>query len=397
MTSASKRSLRWLAATTTFVLTAAACSVGSDDADTGTRPDSTTAATLADEPPATTVTPPAEPATTAPSAEPAGEAPPRTDAPTTIAAPEAAGIDIASFEQFALPDYAAAALDDGYSSYLVEVEPGVNVHVLEVGSGYPVYLQHGAPTSGFLYRKIAELLPPNQLRVIMPTMVGLGFSSQVPAEQHTLDNHVRWMNEALTQLDLDELIYVGHDWGGPVGLGALERSPELLAGAVLLNTALGAPTEPVELNPQLQALLTPLPADAELALSVAIFDQLPGAQNDPDSLSPDVLDLYRRPVAESDNPIGPLSILRMAATGPEHPTAEVLRAIDAYVAQLDIPAEIVWGVNDPLLGTRLDGMRAAFPNAPVTETDSGHFLQEEVDSPEAIAAAIQRIREQVSA
>lgn len=319
------------------------------------------------------------------------------DQQTTTTASEPTGVDSTSFEPFPLPDYAAAAIDDNYASYLIEVEPGVDVHVLEVGSGYPVYLQHGAPTSGFLYRKIADLLPPDQFRIIMPTMVGLGFSSQVSAEEHTLDNHARWMNEALNQLELDELIYVGHDWGGPVGLGALERSPELLAGAVLLNTAFGAPTGPVELNPQLQAILAPLPSDAELALSVSVFDQLPPAQNDPDSLSSDVLDLYRRPVAESDNPIGPLSILRMAATGPEHPTAEVLRAIDAYIAQLDVPAEIVWGVNDPILGSGLPGVMAVFPNAPVTRTDSGHFLQEEGDSPEEIAAAIQRVHERVQA
>lgn len=309
--------------------------------------------------------------------------------------PESGDVGIAAFEPLLLPDYAAAVIDDDYASYLIEVEPGIDVHVLEVGSGYPVYLQHGAPTSGLLYRKVVELLPPDQFRIIMPTMVGLGFSSQVPAGQHTLDNHVRWINEALNQLELEELIYVGHDWGGPVGMGALERSPGLLAGAVLLNTVFGAPTGPVELNPQLQALLAPLPADAELTVSVSLFDQLPAAQNDPASLSPDVIDLYRRPIAESDNPIGPLAVFRMAATGPEHPTAEVLRAIDAYTAQLDVPAEIVWGTNDPVLGNRLPSVMAAFPDAPVTETDAGHFLQEEGDSPKEIAAAIQRVHEQV--
>ncbi len=327
----------------------------------------------------------------------AGDGDTELEQPTATAEPEPAGVDIASFEQFPLPDYAAAALDGDYASYLIEVEPGIDVHVLEIGSGYPVYLQHGAPTSGFLYRKVAELLPSDQFRIIMPTMVGLGFSSQPGAEEHTLDNHVRWMNEALKQLDVDEVIYVGHDWGGPVGMGALERSPELLAGAVLLNTAFGAPTGPVELNPQLQALLAPLPADAERAATVSIFDQLPAIQSDPASLSPDVLDLYRRPIAESDNPIGPLAILRMAATGPEHPTAEVLRTIDAYITQVDVPAEIVWGVNDPVLGDGLPGVMAAFPNAPVTRTDSGHFLQEEVDSPAEIAAAIRRVHEEVQA
>ena len=56
---------------------------------------------------------------------------------------------------------------------------------------------------------------------------------------------------------------------------------------------------------------------------------------------------------------------------------------------LDIPAELVWGMNDPILGRGLPFMQEMFPTAPVTETEAGHFLQEEV--PEIIAAALMRI------
>ena len=96
-------------------------------------------------------------------------------------------LEAGSFEAFPLPDYAAEFVDDEYKSYLVEVEPGIKVHILEVGSGYPVYMQHGVPTSGFLYRKVADRLPRDEFRVIMPTLVGLGFSSKVPASQHRHD------------------------------------------------------------------------------------------------------------------------------------------------------------------------------------------------------------------
>ena len=65
-------------------------------------------------------------------------------------------LDAGDFEAFPLPDYAAKFLADEYKSYFVEVEPGIKVHVLEVGSGFPVFLQHGNPTSGFLYRKVVD-------------------------------------------------------------------------------------------------------------------------------------------------------------------------------------------------------------------------------------------------
>ena len=306
-------------------------------------------------------------------------------------------LEVGTFEAFPLPDYAAKFIDDGYKSYLVEVEPGIKIHVLEVGTGYPVYMQHGAPTSGFLYRKVVEELPRDQFRIIMPTMVGLGFSSQVPASQHTFDNHTRWMNEALNQLALDELIYVGHDWGGPIGMGTLARSPELLKGAVILNTAFGAPTENGTLPTQLKVIKTPVVGEILLEGLVSIFDQLASLQADPESISADVVDLYERPVRDNGDAKGPLAIVRMAADGPDHPTAEALRGIDSYIEGLDVPAAIVWGVNDSILGMRLSEMIDNFPNAHVTETSAGHFLQEEGDTPEAIAVSVMRVYGQIQA
>jgi len=46
-------------------------------------------------------------------------------------------------------------------------------------------------------------------------------------------------------------------------------------------------------------------------------------------------------------------------------------------------------MNDPILGRALPVMQANFPDAPVTKTTAGHFLQEEV--PQEIAEAIQRV------
>ena len=56
-------------------------------------------------------------------------------------------LDAGDFEAFPLPDYAASKVNDEYKSYFVEVEPGIKVHVLEVGSGLPVFLQHGNPAA----------------------------------------------------------------------------------------------------------------------------------------------------------------------------------------------------------------------------------------------------------
>ena len=302
-------------------------------------------------------------------------------------------LDAGTFEAFLLPDYAAKHITDEYKSYFVEVEPGIKVHVLEVGSGFPVFLQHGNPTSGFLYRKVAEKLPTDRVRVIMPTLVGLGFSGKIPASQHTLDNHIRWINSVLEQLELTELVYVGQDWGGPIGMGALAQSPGLIKGAVVLNTGFNAPTEPMNLSRAHATVKTPVVGELLLEVFISIFDQLHRMQGDPDSIPAEVAKLYAKPVLESGNAKAPLAMMRMVPDGPDHPSTPAMRVIERYVQGLDIPAEIVWGMNDPILAKGLPFMKLNFPDAPVTETEGGHFLQEEV--PVEIASALLRVIDQI--
>ena len=297
---------------------------------------------------------------------------------------------VGEFEAFPLPNYAAAVVSDDYKSYFIEVEPGIKIHVLEVGQGYPVYLQHGNPTSGLLYRKVAAMLPLGRVRVIMPTMVGLGYSTKIPASEHTLDNHMRWMNRVLTTLGLTEAVYAGQDWGGPVGMGALSLSPGVLKGAVVMNTGFRAPRTPMDLSRAHALVKTPLVGELVVeAMSPVFFTRLAQVQGDPATISPRVIDLYRRPLEDSGNAKATLALMRMVADGPDHASSPALRHIERYVEGLDIPVELVWGMNDPILGRGLPLMQKMFPTAPVIETEAGHFLQEEV--PEIIAAALLRI------
>jgi haloalkane dehalogenase len=285
-------------------------------------------------------------------------------------------------------------VDSNYKSYFIEVEPGLKVHVIEVGEGFPVFLMHGNPTSGFLYRKVVEKLPLNKVRVIMPTSLGLGFSSKIPASEHTAENHIYWINKVLRQLELKELVYAGQDWGGPIGMGALSLSPELLKGAVLLNTGFNAPKVNADLSPAHALVKTPVIGELLLEVVFSIFERLKSVQGNPDSWTSEVAELYGRPVYESGNSKAPLAMMRMVPDGPNHPSAPSMRLVEEYVNTLEIPAEIVWGENDPILGRALPIMQQNFPNARLTKTTAGHFLQEEV--PNEIAEALIRVIEEIT-
>ena len=129
------------------------------------------------------------------------------------------------------------------------------------------------------------------------------------------------------------------------------------------------------------------------AMSPLFFMRLAEVQGDPATMSSHVMDLYQRPLQDSGNAKATLALMGLVADAPDHASSPALRHIERYVEGLDIPVELIWGINDPILGRGLPVMQTMFPNAPVNETEAGHFLQEEV--PEIISAAVLCIIERV--
>ena len=118
---------------------------------------------------------------------------------------------------------------------------GRQFHIMETGQGTPVFALHGNPTWSFLYRKVMQRLLNQPIRFIAPDLLGLGFSERIPATDHQLALHGRAVGALLDALDLEKFIFVGQDWGGPIGLSALADRTDRLAGLVILNTVVGPP------------------------------------------------------------------------------------------------------------------------------------------------------------
>ena len=54
-------------------------------------------------------------------------------------------IDGQTFEAFPLPDYVTSIAGGDYLSYLIEVEPGIKIHMLEIGRGFPLSYSTATP------------------------------------------------------------------------------------------------------------------------------------------------------------------------------------------------------------------------------------------------------------
>jgi haloalkane dehalogenase len=284
-----------------------------------------------------------------------------------------------------LPSWIAKELP--FTRYRVAVDDGLHMHVMETGRGRPVLMVHGNPTWGFLYRKVAMCLQGQRLRLIMPDLVGFGLSDK-PRDfsMHTIRNHSKWLGSLIDQLDLEEVILVCQDWGGAIGVHAFTTRQDRLAAMVVLNTVLDAPSP--GFKPTAFHRFSHIPVISDFVFRVLPLPQaaLHLAQGDKSTIRGNVARAYRYPLRHIRDRVAPLATARMAVHDMDHPSIPALEECAAFVRSFDGPKAMVWGRRDPILARALKRTKALLGDPPVTETQAGHFLQEEV--PEEIAAAV---------
>ncbi len=288
----------------------------------------------------------------------------------------------------AMPAWLAAQLP--FERYAVEVD-GHRVHVMEAGDprGRPVLMLHGNPTWGFLWRRVASALQGTPLRLIMPDIVGLGLSDKPRhARFHQLDAHGRILAGLIDRLSLEDLIFVGQDWGGPIGLYALAERPRL-HGLVLLNTVVGPPRPGFRSTGFHKFARMPLVSDLAFRALKLPQRALWAAQGDKRSIRGQVARAYRWPLRRMRDNVAPLALARMVPDSLEHATIPALARCQTVIESFKGPAAIVWGDRDPVLGKVRTHIERLLPRARVTRTQAGHFLQEEV--PGDIADAIRHV------
>jgi haloalkane dehalogenase len=268
--------------------------------------------------------------------------------------------------------------------------PGGTMAWVESGRGRDVVCVHGNPTWSFLWRKVMSALDGQRLRILAPDLLGCGRSSKPRAVSwHTLDRHAQALSSWMEARRLVDPVLVVQDWGGPIGLFAAARAPSIPFAAVcILNTGVILPRQFRGTSFHRLARL-PLLAPVlfrGLGFPLGVLDRV---QGDRRSISGDVARAYRWPFRRPADRAAPLGMARMVPDAPGHPSVPGLRAAEAWIRAFPGPVELVWGRRDPLLGKALHRHAEQLPRARVTETDAGHFLQEEV--PDIIARSIRRL------
>jgi pimeloyl-ACP methyl ester carboxylesterase len=96
-------------------------------------------------------------------------------------------------------------------------------------------LVHGAWHGGWCWRKVAPILRAAGHDVYTPTLTGLGERAHLATPDIDLDTHIRDISAVFFYEDLENVILVGHSYGGMVVGGVAPQVVARLAGVIYLD------------------------------------------------------------------------------------------------------------------------------------------------------------------
>jgi pimeloyl-ACP methyl ester carboxylesterase len=102
-------------------------------------------------------------------------------------------------------------------------------------------LQHGAWHGGWCWSRVAEPLRAAGHRVYTPTHTGLGERSHLISKNITLDVVVQDLVNVFEWEELNDVILVGHSFGGIASTGAADRIPKRIRHIVYLDSLILQP------------------------------------------------------------------------------------------------------------------------------------------------------------
>jgi haloalkane dehalogenase len=256
------------------------------------------------------------------------------------------------------------------------------IHYIDEGSGPPILLCHGNPTWSFLYRDIIVALR-DRFRCIAPDYIGFGLSERPAGFGYKIDEHAQLVGEFVDHLGLDGYLYMGQDWGGPIGLAVAVERADRVRGIILGNTWFW-PADTLSTKAFSRIMSSPPLQYAILRRNFFVERLIPaGTEKRP---SDAVMAHYR---AVQPSPAARLGVAEMPKQIlAAHPLlARLAREVPAKLGAK--PALLVWGMKDFAFrpGPTIPRMRATFPDHVLVELPKAkHFIQE--DAPDQIAAAI---------
>ncbi|WP_067831032.1 haloalkane dehalogenase [Nocardia inohanensis] len=264
------------------------------------------------------------------------------------------------------------------------------INYTDTGSGdIPVVFLHGNPTSSYIWRNVIPHTS-GETRALAPDLIGMGASGKPDSDYRFVD-HARYLDAWFDALDLDQVIIVGHDWGGALGMHWAARHPGRVRGIAVMETFL-RPLAWSEMPPTGAELFRRFrsPEGEEMVLEKNMFIEfnLPASTR---TLSLEALEEYRKPYPTPESRKPMLVWPREFPLGGE--PADVVELIENYgrwmaespeVPKLVLAVEHGVGLGSPEM---MDWAEKTFAAVEIGDIGpAGHHCPE--DQPDAIGKAV---------
>jgi pimeloyl-ACP methyl ester carboxylesterase len=94
---------------------------------------------------------------------------------------------------------------------------------------------HGAWSAGWAWKKMHPLMSAAGIRLITPTLTGLGERDHLANRSVDLETHIRDLLGVIKYEELDRFVLLGHSYGGMVATAVADRVPERISQLVYLD------------------------------------------------------------------------------------------------------------------------------------------------------------------
>ncbi len=263
---------------------------------------------------------------------------------------------------------------------------------VEAGSGDPIVLLHGNPTSSYLWRNVIPHLEPLG-RCIAPDLIGMGDSDKLDPsgpDRYRFVEHRRYLDALLESLGVRQSVtFVIHDWGSALGFDWANRHRDAVKGIAYMEAIvrpLTWSTWPDAARQLFQAFRSPAGEEMVLENNVFVDRMLPGSIQR--KLSDAEMTVYRRPYLEAGESRRPTLTWPRQIPIEDDPkdVCEIVAAYAAWLPKSDGPKLFVNAEPGAILiGEQREFCRSWRNQTEVTVAGI-HFVQE--DSPDEIGTAI---------
>ena len=273
--------------------------------------------------------------------------------------------------------------------------PGVRIHYVDetpdAAKPETVLCLHGHPTWSYLFRRTIPRLVAAGYRTVALDLPGFGKSDKpVDESAFTVESLRASVVDLIERLDLDDIVAMGHDWGGTLALTLPHALPGRIAGLAIMNCVL--PTGDRRL---------PEGALGWRAFNAANPDlNVPGLMAKANRiLTFGECRAYGAPFPDAAHKAAVRALPALLSEDRDSPGAALLREARAWLMESwNGAAQIVWGMRDPVYGhsalRRLHALLPASPK-PLALEHAGHFTPEWGD--EFVVEAMESISAQIAA